>query len=369
MRHVSSESRSRTAVAIRRTSPSVVRRTPACASSLNSSDSCCSSSGSGIGSRSSRRNQLQVGEHVQQRDQLRRVLGHVLARHVRHQAAQQPRRLLGPLDVAAEPEQVVGHAARQLRVETLAPHAEARRRQQRHGGHRPVRDDPRVLAPAPALHRHDRDVAGRADTGQSAGHDRHRVAGRRHVHAQHELPRLRVLCRSTPAPSTAPLRSARRSPPAVPAARFAAAPFCSALSVRPNTGCRVAGGNDGLITSSSRCASTYCRSSGCPHHHDRAGDRSSSSPRRRRHNSGRNAAIAGRLDDPRTERVGHGDVARANGFHQAGDAERGIGPQLQRIAEAVVEPAEDHVHLAQPFERLDEDAAVAHGQVRRLRPA
>ena len=84
---------------------------------------------------------------------------------------------------------------------------------------------------------------------------------------------------------------------------------------------------------------------------------------------GQERGDGGRLDDARTERIGHGDVARANGVHQAGDAECRIGPQLQRIAEAVVEPAEDHVHLTQPFERLDEDAAVADGQVARLRPA
>ena len=78
---------------------------------------------------------------------------------------------------------------------------------------------------------------------------------------------------------------------------------------------------------------------------------------------GQERSHGGGLDNSGTECVRHGDVTRANGFHQAGNAECGIGPQLQRIAEAVVEPAENHVHLTQPFECLDEDAAVTHGQV------
>ena len=78
---------------------------------------------------------------------------------------------------------------------------------------------------------------------------------------------------------------------------------------------------------------------------------------------GQERGHGGGLDDPRTERIRHRDVAGTNSVHQAGDAECRIGPQLQRIAKAVVEPAENHVHLTQPFEGLDEDAAVADGQV------
>ena len=46
-----------------------------------------------------------------------------------------------------------------------------------------------------------------------------------------------------------------------------------------------------------------------------------------------------------------------------GHAEQRIAAQLQRIAEVVVEAAQDHVHRLQAGERLQVDAAVAHGQV------
>ena len=50
------------------------------------------------------------------------------------------------------------------------------------------------------------------------------------------------------------------------------------------------------------------------------------------------------LQQAGAERIRDGDVARAHGFHEAGDAERGVAAQLQRVAEVVVEPPEDHVH-------------------------
>ena len=70
-----------------------------------------------------------------------------------------------------------------------------------------------------------------------------------------------------------------------------------------------------------------------------------------------------RLDHPGAERVGDDDVAGADGIDEPGDAEEGVAAQLQRIAEAVVEAAEDDVDRLQAFERLDEDAAIADRQV------
>ena len=71
----------------------------------------------------------------------------------------------------------------------------------------------------------------------------------------------------------------------------------------------------------------------------------------------------GRLDHPRAERVGNGYVAGPCRLDQAGDAERRIAAQLERVAEAVVEPAEDDVDRLQAFQRLDEDPAITHRQV------
>ena len=73
-----------------------------------------------------------------------------------------------------------------------------------------------------------------------------------------------------------------------------------------------------------------------------------------------------RLDQAAAQRVGHRHVARAHRLHQAGHAEERVAPQLQRIAEVVVEPAEDHVHRLQAAQQLEEDAVVAHRQVAAL---
>ena len=89
----------------------------------------------------------------------------------------------------------------------------------------------------------------------------------------------------------------------------------------------------------------------------------SSSPSRWRQSAGRNGRMAAVSITPGAERVGDDDVAGADGIDQAGDAEQRVAAQLERIAEAVVEPAEDDVDRLQAFERLDEDAAIAHGQV------
>ena len=54
---------------------------------------------------------------------------------------------------------------------------------------------------------------------------------------------------------------------------------------------------------------------------------------------------------------------------EAGHAERRVAAQLERIAEVVVEPAEDDVDRLEAVERLDEDAADRAPSGRRLRPA
>ena len=56
-------------------------------------------------------------------------------------------------------------------------------------------------------------------------------------------------------------------------------------------------------------------------------------------------------------------VPAAHGLHQAGHAQQRIAAQFQRIAEAVVQAAHDHVHRLQAGQRLQIDAVVAHRQV------
>ncbi len=70
-----------------------------------------------------------------------------------------------------------------------------------------------------------------------------------------------------------------------------------------------------------------------------------------------------RLEHAAAERVGHGDAAGPHRLDQAGDAERRVAAQLQRIAEAVVHAAEHDVDRLQALDRLQEDGLVADGQV------
>ena len=73
-----------------------------------------------------------------------------------------------------------------------------------------------------------------------------------------------------------------------------------------------------------------------------------------------------RLEHARAERVGEQHVAAPRAIGQAGDAERGIGAQLERIAVVVVLAAHDRVDALQAVDRLQPDAVVAHRQVAAL---
>ena len=70
-----------------------------------------------------------------------------------------------------------------------------------------------------------------------------------------------------------------------------------------------------------------------------------------------------RLHQARAQRVGQHDLAAARRLDQAGDAQCGVGAQLQRIGEGAVEPAQQHVHGPEASQRLDRDLAVARHQV------
>ncbi len=53
----------------------------------------------------------------------------------------------------------------------------------------------------------------------------------------------------------------------------------------------------------------------------------------------------------------------ATTLHQAGDAQQGLATQLQRVAEAVVDAAQDDVDLLQPVDGFEVHVTVADGQV------
>ena len=68
--------------------------------------------------------------------------------------------------------------------------------------------------------------------------------------------------------------------------------------------------------------------------------------------AGRNAGSAGDSSTPVPNALATSTSPGAPGLHQAGHAERRIAAQLERIAEVVVEAAQDGVHAAQAADRL-----------------
>ena len=73
-----------------------------------------------------------------------------------------------------------------------------------------------------------------------------------------------------------------------------------------------------------------------------------------------------RLNQAASQGVGDLHVSGDDGVHQAGHAQKRIAAQFQRIAKAVVHPAQNHIDLLQPVDSLEIHAAVAHRQVRSL---
>ena len=69
------------------------------------------------------------------------------------------------------------------------------------------------------------------------------------------------------------------------------------------------------------------------------------------------------VGDAGADRVRQRHVAGAIGIEQAGDAERGVGAEIERVDEVVVDPAVDHVDPARPARRLHVDEVVAHDEV------
>ncbi len=108
--------------------------------------------------------------------------------------AQHPHHLFEPLRIAAQPVQVIGHAARHAARRTRrTQHAQAPAGQEAEGVHRSVGDNPGVLADAAALHRDDKAVRIRAHAAQSARHDMAGIARDDRKRAPDHAARLRLV--------------------------------------------------------------------------------------------------------------------------------------------------------------------------------
>ena len=69
-------------------------------------------------------------------------------------------------------------------------------------------------------------------------------------------------------------------------------------------------------------------------------------------------AEPGVLEDAGAERVDDAHGAGATGLDESGNPERGVGPQLQRVAEAGVDASQDHVHRLPAADGAQPDATV-----------
>ena len=118
----------------------------------------------------------------------RTALGGLLAQ-ARGDHPPQARQSLGALGVAAQPEQVVGHAAGQVAAPAGQRDLLGRRRQQAEGRHRPAAGHPGVLAAPAALDGHLQGLGRGREAGQPAGHDHVAVVGPDQEGAQHPVPR------------------------------------------------------------------------------------------------------------------------------------------------------------------------------------
>jgi hypothetical protein len=82
---------------------------------------------------------------------------------------------------------------------------------------------------------------------------------------------------------------------------------------------------------------------------------------------GRQEAEQGRgFQHAQAERIRHEHVSRAPRLHEPGNAERGVGAQLHRVAVVVVETPEYRVHGTKPGHGLEEHAIVPDGEIASL---
>ncbi len=107
-------------------------------------------------------------------------------------------------------------------------------------------------------------------------------------------------------------------------------------------------------------ASSAARS---PHHQVAIDGRPSGSPKSRSQMAGKKRQQRRRFEHAHAERVGHEHAAGAARLHEPRHAERRVVPKLHRIAEVVVEPAQDPVHRLEALHGLEEDPVVSHREV------
>ena len=286
----------------------------------------------------------------------------VVARECAQGDACQPRAMLGAFAIAAEPEQVFRRPAGDHAM-TVDQVLRAHRRGQQGGFvHRVAGDDPGVLAAAAALHRHGVAAARRGAHQPAGQHAPAAPAVRQGIDAQHGGTRREAV--------VAPDRHMRQRLVLLQgdARRVGLHPFAPGRELAV-----IEAGHDGGLEAAFRMHRL-------DHPRAQIVERRVAHPRlaappggqRRQFEGfaqqgfaqlGQKALHRGRFEKTGPQCIGHQHMPGAHGLQQAGDAQHGIGAQLQRVAEAVVKPSQHHVHRLQAAQGLEVEPVFAHGQV------
>ena len=259
------------------------------------------------------------------------------AQHRSHQ----PRAVLAPLRVSPQPEQVLGRAARRRRLalRLTRPHAAVHRRERRH---RQVGEHPGVLAAAATLSRHDVPILA-GDARQPARH--HAIvaaAVREQKHAQHQRAAFDALgvpdgCMRQRQELLHHIRIGRRAK--------AFRPFAARIRVEVGDEHRLhrCVGERRLDDPFRQTAARVVERGGLPappggdgRHLELLAEQPFAERRQKRQQ-------CRRFEHAHAERVGDEHVSRAPRLHEPGNPQRRIGPHLERIAEVVVETAQNRV--------------------------
>ncbi|MNZ74402.1 hypothetical protein D3C78_928500 [compost metagenome] len=293
----------------------------------------------------------------------------VIVIHIaRQQDAQQARTAFAALAVAAEPEQVFHHPRRQVGVAAHhVPDAQHTPPLPGLAADVPLAEHPGVLARPAPLHRQGARTGAGRHPGQAAGHHPVAVGAGHGEHAHADRSRFQ--------PAALGLPDRRLGKQRTLLADIGVGPLAQALGQRRallgiqlgtelrGEVLRGKGGADQQLGQLFQRFFQHRRLAAPP-----AGDRRQLQFRAEQPfaDQRQKARQAGRFQHAAAQGIGHQHAALAHRIEQPRHTERRVGAQLQRVAEVVVEAAQQRVHALQPAEGLQVDGAVAHGQVAAL---
>ncbi|MCY1346301.1 hypothetical protein D9M69_323840 [compost metagenome] len=285
----------------------------------------------------------------------------------RQHHAQQPRAVVAALAVAAEPVEILHHPRGQVGVlADQVAHAEVARAQWL-AVHWRLGQHPGVLAGPAALHRHHFGAGPRGDPGQAAGHHPVLAVGAGHgEHAHTDGARLQLAAMRPGLPHRR-LRQPRLGlrhivlrPRAQALGETGQAGGVEAVAEQRLEALRWKGRLDHplrqLRQRLGKCPRLAAPVAGHRRQQQFLAEQAAAGGRQE-------AEQPGRLQHAAAQRVGHQHAAAPHRGEQARHAEGGVGAQLQRVAEIVVEAAQHRVHALQAAEGLQVQGIVAHRQV------